>query len=130
MALDPLIINRDDSPKRTRCSLSQFVATLRSAELLIASRLRGVILGFMSGTPAVAISSAAKVDSVMANFGQTDYLLQIRDFTSKDVLKALAGLELQRVAALQQISSHLDRALPAAASQYDTLARLAVGLKR
>ena len=106
----------------------EFVATLRSSDLLIASRLHSIILGFMSGTPAVAISVGAKVNSVMTDFGQTDHLLQVRDFTSKAVLKAVSALELRRDAALQQIASRLEQTLPSAASQYDTLVQLAVGL--
>jgi polysaccharide pyruvyl transferase WcaK-like protein len=103
----------------------EFVATVRGTDLLIASRLHSIILGFISGTPAIAISSAAKVDSVMADFGQSHYLFQTADFSSEDVLDASADLRLRRDAALQQISLHHQHILPVAASQYDTLALLA-----
>jgi polysaccharide pyruvyl transferase WcaK-like protein len=82
----------------------EFVATLRDVDMLVASRLHSTILGFMSETPTVAISSGAKVDAVMFDLGQTDFLLQICDFTSNDVIEALDRLELRRDVVLQQIA--------------------------
>ena len=104
----------------------EFVATLKDVDLLIASRLHSTILGFMSDTPTIAISSGAKVDSVMKDVGQTDYLLQVRNFTSEDVIAALERINRYRDVVLQQIDSYRKRVLPVAAMQYDTLAELAV----
>jgi polysaccharide pyruvyl transferase WcaK-like protein len=102
-----------------------YVATLRNAHFLIASRLHSTILGFMSEMPTIAISFDRKVDTVMEDVGQTDYLLQIHNFTSDDVLRALDRLQLCRDAVLQQVSSYRCRILPILTSQYDTLARIA-----
>jgi polysaccharide pyruvyl transferase WcaK-like protein len=104
----------------------EFVATLKDVDLLIASRLHSTILGFMSDTPTIAISSGAKVDSVMKDVGQTDYLLPIRNFTSEDVIAALERIKRCRDVVLQQYASYRNRVLPVAAMQYDTLAELAV----
>jgi polysaccharide pyruvyl transferase WcaK-like protein len=104
----------------------EYVAALKDVDLLIASRLHSTILAFMAGTPTIAISPSAKVDSVMEDLGQTDYLLQIRNFMSADVIEALDRLELRKDGVLQQIASYRYRVLPIAALQYDTLAELAV----
>ena len=109
---------------------SDLVATLRDTDFLIASRLHSAILGFVSETPTVAISSGSKVDRVMADLDQTDYLVQIRDFTSKDVIEALDRLELRRDIVLQQISSYRRRILPVLALQYDVLADMATASHR
>jgi polysaccharide pyruvyl transferase WcaK-like protein len=102
------------------------VATLRDVDLLIASRLHSTILGFMSETPTIAIACEPKVDWVMEDVRQTDYLLQFRDFTSEGVIEALDRLELRRDIVLQQIASYRRRTLPVAESQYDILADLAM----
>jgi polysaccharide pyruvyl transferase WcaK-like protein len=102
------------------------VATLRDVDLLIASRLHSTILGFMSETPTIAIACEPKVDWVMEDVGQTDYLLQFRDFTSEGVIEALDRLELRRDIVLQQIASYRCRILPVTDSQYDILADLAM----
>ncbi|MGA8553073.1 MAG: polysaccharide pyruvyl transferase family protein [Candidatus Acidiferrales bacterium] len=105
---------------------SDLVATLRDVDLLIASRLHSTILGFMSETPTIAISFDPKVDWVMEDVGQTDYLLQIRDFSSSDVIDAVYRLELRKDVVVQQIASYRRGILPLMSSQYDSLATLAI----
>jgi polysaccharide pyruvyl transferase WcaK-like protein len=100
------------------------VAVLREADYLIASRLHGTILGFMTQTPTVAVSFDPKVDWVMEDLQQTDYLLQIRDFTAEQVLNALDRIKVRRDAVVEQIASYRKGTLSASAHQYDTLARL------
>lgn len=100
------------------------VAVLREADYLIASRLHGTILGFMTQTPTVAISFDPKVDWVMEDLLQTDYLLHIRDFTAEGVLDALDRIKLRREAVVDQIVSYRTSALFTSARQYDTLAKL------
>jgi polysaccharide pyruvyl transferase WcaK-like protein len=105
-------------------SWRDFVAVLRSADYLIASRLHGTILGFMTQTPAVAISFNPKVDWVMEDLHQTDFLLQISDFTAEQVLNALDQIKIRRDAVLEQIASYRKSILSASSRQYDTLAKL------
>jgi polysaccharide pyruvyl transferase WcaK-like protein len=102
------------------------VATLRDVDLLIASRLHSTILGFMSETPTIAISFDPKVNWVMEDVGQTDYLLQIRDFSSSDVIDAVNRLELRKDVVVQQIVSYRRGIQPLVSSQYDSLAALAI----
>jgi polysaccharide pyruvyl transferase WcaK-like protein len=101
------------------------VASLRDVDFLIASRLHSTTLGFVAGTPTVAISFDPKVDWVMEDLGQTDYLLQIRDFTAEDVLDALDRIEPRRNVVMEQIRSYRHQTLPVSALQYDALAELA-----
>jgi len=104
------------------------VAVLRDADYLIASRLHGTILGFVTQTPAVAISFDPKVDWVMEDLDQTDYLLHIRDFTAEDVLNALDRLTVCRDAVIERLASYRQGILAnsPSARQYDSLAALAL----
>jgi len=104
------------------------VAVLRDVDYLIASRLHGTILGFVSQTPAVAISFDPKVDWVMEDLRQTDYLLHFQDFTAEDVLNAFDRIKLCRDAAVEQIASYRQGIFSSSASarQYDFLAGLAL----
>lgn len=101
------------------------VASLQDVDLLIASRLHSAILGFVSQRPTIAISFDPKVDWLMEDLDQADYLLQIRDFAARDVIEALERLELRQNLVREQIASYKHRILPALASQYDALAELA-----
>jgi polysaccharide pyruvyl transferase WcaK-like protein len=107
-------------------SWTDFVAFLRDADYLIASRLHSAILGFVAKTPAIAISFDPKVEWLMEDLQQTDYLLQIRDFTSQEVLNALGQITVHRDAVVERIASYTASILAPSASQYDTLASLIV----
>jgi polysaccharide pyruvyl transferase WcaK-like protein len=102
-----------------------YVAALGGVHFLIASRLHSTILGFVSETPTIAISFDRKVDTVMDDAGLTDYVLQICDFTSDDVLRALDRLQRCKDVVLRQLSSYRNRILPVLGLQYDALAEIA-----
>ncbi len=104
------------------------VTVLRDADYLIASRLHGTILGFLSRTPVIAISFDPKVDWVMEDLKQTDYLLHIRDFTAEATLDALGRIKADRNAAIEHIVSYRKDIISSSASarQYDLLAGLAL----
>jgi polysaccharide pyruvyl transferase WcaK-like protein len=104
----------------------ELVAVLYDADYLIASRLHGTILGFVTQTPVIAISFDPKVDWVMEDLHQTDYLLQIRDFTAEQVLNALDRIKVRKDAVEEQIASYRKDTVSASARQYDALARLAL----
>ncbi len=100
------------------------VASLQEADFLIASRLHSTILGFITQKPTIAISFDPKVDWVMQDLGQTDYLLHIRDFTAADVIEALDRITPRKDVVVKQIASYRQRILAASSLQYDKLAEL------
>lgn len=106
-------------------SWRDLVSILRDVDLLVASRLHSVILGFIAATPTLAISFDPKVDWAMEDLGQTDYLLQIQDFVAADVVDALDRLEFRKQSIRVEISAYRQRILSESAPQYDTLARIA-----
>lgn len=132
----PELLERTDNEAKTRyaqqlhapriTAWQHLTASLLEADLLIASRLHSVTLGFLTETPTVAISFDPKVDWLMQDVGQTDYLLQIKDFTSDEVIAALSRIETRRAAIVRQITSYRQQCTPAFELQYDVLAGLAV----
>jgi polysaccharide pyruvyl transferase WcaK-like protein len=111
-------------------SWRDFVNVVREADFLIASRLHSTILGFISHRPTVAISFDPKVDWVMQDLGQTEFLLHIRDFVSEDVIKALDLLQLSRVAVTEKLVAYQSQNATALARQYDWLAQVAMDAHR
>jgi len=107
-----------------------FVAAVKGADFLIASRLHSTILGFVTQTPTIAISFDPKVDWVMEDLGMTDYLLQIRDFVAEDVVRALDRIAGRREAVVNEIASYQSAITSTSEKQYDALAALAVGKPR
>jgi len=101
------------------------VAVLEDVDFLIASRLHSVILGLLTKRPTIAVSFDPKVDLVMKDFGQTDYLLQLRNFAAREVIEAFDRIELRRNLFVEQVGSYQDRFASACALQYDKLAAFA-----
>jgi polysaccharide pyruvyl transferase WcaK-like protein len=109
----------------TISSWKDLVASLMDVDFLIASRLHSAILGFVSRKPTIAISFDPKVDWMMGDLGQADYLLQIGDFEADDVIESLNRLKLRKDGVIEQIGSYQRRILSTLAVQYDALAQLA-----
>ena len=103
-----------------------FVRVLRASDYLIASRLHSIILGYISDTPSIAISFDPKVDWLMADVGQTDYLLDIGDFRAQDVVDRLDYLMSQRPVVIEHLRDYRTRLSTIFAAQYDSLAALAL----
>lgn len=73
------------------------------ADLIIASRLHGVILSHLNATPALALSYDPKVDVHMNDLGQGKYCLHVDDLQARTVIERFGAL----VVARQQEAAHL-----------------------
>jgi polysaccharide pyruvyl transferase WcaK-like protein len=73
-------------------SLQQFIEQILRTDLLIASRLHGVILAYRLLRPVIALSYQTKIDAVMRQFGQSEYCV--------DIDQATAGVLRQRLDSL------------------------------
>jgi polysaccharide pyruvyl transferase WcaK-like protein len=92
------------------------------ADLTIASRLHGVILSHLNGTPVLALSFDPKVDAHMKAVGQQDYCLNIDNLQLDTLIERFNSLRVfrEREAALirckslafrQQLDTQYDRIL-------------------
>jgi len=106
------------------------LAALLDVDFVIASRLHSAILGFLAQKPTLAVSFDPKVDWLMQDVGQSDYLLRIRDFTAEDVIETLQRLELRGATIMDQIGSYRARIAPSFGPQYDSLADYAMASYR
>lgn len=89
---------------RVRITLShtvdEFIALARQVDLVLASRLHGVILPIVAGTPVVGVAYMRKVSQVMADSGLSRYCTELRD-SSADQLVALVRGALEEGNALR-----------------------------
>lgn len=77
-------------PKQTTEDLLQSIS---GADVVIASRLHAVILSHLIAKPVVAISYDRKVDVHMSEIGQSEYCMNIDEFTSETLVERFAALE-------------------------------------
>jgi polysaccharide pyruvyl transferase WcaK-like protein len=102
------------------------VGILRSVDIVIASRLHSIILSTLSQKPTIAVSFDPKVDWVMEDLNQTDYLMQIRDFTAGQLAQTIQRIQTRRYDVERKLASYQLRIQPVLAKQYDALAEFSV----
>jgi polysaccharide pyruvyl transferase WcaK-like protein len=80
---------------------------IRHADLIIASRLHGVILSHLNAIPVLALSYDPKVEGYMNDIGQGAYCLDVELMDANSVIGCFAVLQAQR----RKESDHIRRAL-------------------
>lgn len=78
-----------------------FLAEVRGAQIVIASRLHGAILSLVAGVPVVAISPLPKVAQLLIDVGLSDYCVELQNFTDTDLIERIR-VALDRQSDLQR----------------------------
>ena len=66
--------------------VTEFLAQVSGARLVVASRLHGAILSLVMGAPVVAISPQRKVAQLMEDVGLADYRVELQNFAPADLI--------------------------------------------
>ena len=82
-----------DSKLRT---VEECLALLSQLAMVVTSRLHGVILSFLAGTPVLAISPANKIDSLMEDMDLTEYVISIREIELPSLIDRFQKLDGNR----------------------------------
>jgi polysaccharide pyruvyl transferase WcaK-like protein len=85
-------------------TVDEFVTLARQADVVLASRLHGVILSLVAGTPVVAIAYIRKVAQVMADAKISEYCLDLRNCSANKII-ALVRTALDNQA---RLCHHID----------------------
>lgn len=74
-------------------TVDRFLAIVAGADLLIASRLHGVLLSLVAGTPTLALSYDRKVSALMENMGLSVHCIDIEDFDPAQVVSGANAID-------------------------------------
>jgi len=91
------------------------------ADLIIASRLHGVILSQLIATPALALSYDPKVDVHMSEIGQKEYCLHVDHVQAQTVIERLHALKQARSKEAVRLRAAGELLRQQLESQYDRL---------
>jgi polysaccharide pyruvyl transferase WcaK-like protein len=94
---------------------------LLAVDIVVASRLHGVLLSHVIYKPVLAISYHDKIDSLMRDLGQAEYCLNIDNFEVEDLKKRFAALESGRHLVQAQIVKKMQRYRQALSEQYERI---------
>lgn len=101
-----------------------FIAQVRGANIVIASRLHGAILSLVAGIPVVAISPIRKVTQLMADVGLANYTVELQNFTSADLIQCIHYALEQRPGLHRQVTERVQTFCMALARIYDEILAL------
>ena len=108
-------------PGPPRQTTERLLQRICDADLVIASRLHGVILSHLMAIPVVAISYDRKVDVHMSEIGQSKYCTNIDDFTTETLAAQFAMLVEARELESDRLRRMVQTYKEQAAAQYDLL---------
>jgi polysaccharide pyruvyl transferase WcaK-like protein len=86
-------------------TLPELLEALLSFDLVVASRLHGLLLSFLSGKPTLAISYDRKVKRLMEELGQAAYCREIGSFRSDDLFRLFITLRTSRDAIVLAVAA-------------------------
>lgn len=89
-------------------SVDELFAFLAETDVIVASRLHGVLLAHLAGRPVLALSYEDKVDRHMASLGQDEFVLPIDSFSPDHGAETLRTLEFLA----SDVRRSLERQLP------------------
>lgn len=84
-------------------SVDNFLGEIYNADIIIASRLHGIILSHIINKPVLAISYDKKVKSYMGSIEQMDYLIDIDEFNYEQAIERFAKLASLRKREMENI---------------------------
>ncbi|MEW6329969.1 MAG: polysaccharide pyruvyl transferase family protein [Pseudomonadota bacterium] len=122
---DPVLCERVQvMPSRT---VGEFVALAGQADVVLASRLHGVILSLVAGTPVVGIAYIRKVAQVMADANLSEHCLELHG-SSAQRLTGMVHAALDNQAALRDHIRAINVKFRAALErEYEAIARVLAG---
>ena len=106
-------------------SVQDLLVLLHSLDFVVASRLHGLVLSFLAGKPSIALSYDRKVETLMTDVGLKAYCLDIRSFTSENLLATFLNLQTNGPLVKSKLSAtccHYDQLLQ---NQYRLVTELA-----
>jgi polysaccharide pyruvyl transferase WcaK-like protein len=102
--------------------VGDLIARLRTLDCVVATRLHGVLLSYVTGRPVLAISYDPKVDTLLLDLGQSQHRVDVHDFSVPELWAAFVRLRDAR----HDVAAHVRRTVlsyrAALDAQYDHIA--------
>lgn len=104
--------------------LEDLVSEIERADLVIANRYHGILISLMMNKPVLGVAYHEKSRALLAQAGQGDFVLNIADFKTEDLIERFKALEANAPAIKKQIAEHLAPLRKSLDEQYDTVLAL------
>jgi polysaccharide pyruvyl transferase WcaK-like protein len=102
-------------------TIEDLISEISRADLVVANRYHGILISLMMNKPVLGVAYHEKSRALLAQVGQGDYVLNIADFKTEELIARFAKLEANAPAIKEQIAEHMAPLRQALAQQYDTV---------
>jgi len=101
--------------------LEDLVSEIERADLVVANRYHGILISLMMNKPVLGIAYHEKSRALLAQAGQGDYVLNIADLKTEDLIERFQSLEANAPAIKKQIAERMAPLRKALDEQYETV---------
>lgn len=102
-------------------TIEDLVSEISRADLIVANRYHGILISLMMNKPVLGIAYHEKSRALLAQVGQGEYVLDIANFKSEELIERFGKLEANAPAIKKQIAEHMAPLRQALSQQYDTV---------
>lgn len=100
-------------------TIEDLVSEISQADLIVANRYHGILISLVLNKPVLAIAYHEKSRALLTQVGQDDYVLNIADFKTEDLIERLQAMEANASAIKKQIAERMQPLRDALSLQYD-----------
>jgi polysaccharide pyruvyl transferase WcaK-like protein len=105
-------------------TVESYIEAVQGAEMVVASRLHGLILALLTETPVIAIAANRKVIQLMSDVGLTGYMVQLEGLSAVALTEIVERIRERRGELKQVMVAFNNNARQTLASLYDRVAAL------
>jgi polysaccharide pyruvyl transferase WcaK-like protein len=109
-------------------NLEDLVSEISRMDLVIANRYHGILISLMMNKPVLGIAYHEKSRALLEQAGQGDYVLNIEDFKTEELVGRFKDMEANAPALKKRIAERMAPLRKALDAQYDTVFGL-IGVK-
>ena len=101
--------------------LQDLVFEISRADLVVANRYHGILISLMMNKPVLGVAYHEKSRALLAQAGQGEYVLNIDEFKTEELIERFLALEANAPAIKKQIAERLAPLRQALEEQYDSV---------
>lgn len=105
-------------------SIDDLTGLISSTDFVVATRFHGIVLSYMMNIPVLGISYHRKIDEIMYDIGQSEYIINHFNFTVDDLINKFQRLEANRQTIQDQIQRKVSEYRSLLNKQYDEILSL------
>jgi polysaccharide pyruvyl transferase WcaK-like protein len=102
-------------------TLEDLVSEISRADLVVANRYHGILISLMMNKPVLGIAYHEKSRELLEQAGQGEYVLNISEFDTEELIERFQAMEANAPAIKRQIAARLAPLRAALEEQYDTV---------